>query len=119
MLMLNGLILLFSLIASAITLIILFLTTPTEVGPFGAFILFLMIYIVMFGAMTFIVSLFSKIVGKRKGMSKKEYRYAAVLALGPVLLLVIRATGSFNIVISLLISAIIVSLCCLWVKKAY
>jgi hypothetical protein len=42
-----------------------------------------------------------------------------VLALGPVLLLVIRATGSFNMVISLLISAIIVSLCCLWVKKAY
>lgn len=69
-------------------------TTPTGVGPLGVLVFFVAIYVLTFGIFTFIVRMFSRILGRKPG--RKQYFYSVVLAFGPIMLLLAQSLGSIS-----------------------
>lgn len=92
--MLNRFIYLISLVAMVVLLVMMNLTTPAEVGPLGVLVFFTTIYLVMFGIMVGLVSIFRKIAGRRGAMHRKDYAYALALALAPIMLLLAHSIGT-------------------------
>ncbi len=85
-----------SIIGLAALIIMLIFTSPTDIGPFGVLLFFTTIYVVCFGLMTFSLQLFRKIALKKDQFRNKDYLYAAVLAFGPIMLLMARSFGAIN-----------------------
>lgn len=115
-LMLNQLILLISLAAFIVLVAMINLTTPAEVGPLGVLVIFTAIYAVVLGVATAIIFLFRRTMGKKNGMRKKDYCYAAVMAFGPIMLILMQSFGSISFFTVLLV-AVFVLLGCFLVNK--
>ncbi len=115
--MFNRLSTLFSLIAIVVILAMMNLTTPTDVGPLGVLVFFIMVYIVVYGVVDFIVSLFLKATDSRQGVSKGHF-YAAIISFGPIMLLLVQSFGSLSIVTAAMVIAF-VFLGCFIVKKRF
>ena len=109
-------ILLASLVSMIVIMVILNFTTPAGLGPFGVLIFFAMVYVVMFGVATVLVGMFARAMGKRDGLSRKEYYYATMLAFGPMLLLLVQAIGGINIP-TIGLAILFVLLGCFLIKK--
>lgn len=114
--MLNRLIILASLVAVIILMVMLNLTAPAEIGPLGVLVFFTMVYVVIFGVATGVVALMRKVSGNRGGMRKKDYFFAAIIAFGPIMLLLVQSFGSLSLWTVALI-AIFVSLGCFLISK--
>lgn len=114
--MLNRMITLASLIALIVLMVMLNLTTPAAVGPFGVLVFFTMVYLVALGIATGLVGMWLMLTGNRGGMRRKEHAYAAVLALAPLMLLLVQAFGSLSLWTGALI-AIMIALGCFLVNK--
>lgn len=69
--------------------------SPMQLGPLGVLLFFTMIYVVAFGICTFIVRIFVRLIGKPK-MQGRDYVFAAILALGPLMLLMVQSFGSLS-----------------------
>ena len=95
--MVNRLITFFSLLALIIIMVMLNLTAPAEIGPLGVLVFFTMIYVVVFGVATGLVALMRRVTGNRGGMRRKDYFFAAVIAFGPIMLLLVQSFGSFSL----------------------
>lgn len=108
------LVLISSLLATAILLILLNFTTPTEVGPFGVLVFFATFYVLMFGVATLAVRLFGRLAGKQR--RNKDYLYAAVVAFGPIMLMLAQSLGGVSF-LTLLLVAVFVFLGCFLVSK--
>ena len=106
----NRIIYIISIIGLAVLLIMLFFTSPTEIGPFGVLVFFTTLYVVCFGGVTLLWRTFKKIAIKKPKFKNKDYLYTAILAFGPIMLLM---AGSFGA-----ISAWTVSLICLFLALA-
>ena len=105
--MFNRLILLASLVAVIILMVMLNLTAPAEIGPLGVLVFFTMIYVVVFGVATGLVALMRRVTGNRGGMRKKDYLFAAMIAFGPIMLLLVQSFGSLSLwTISLVLIAV-------------
>ena len=115
--MFNRLSTLFSLLAVIVILAMINLTTPSDVGPLGVLVFFVMIYIVMYGVADLIVSLFFKAAEKRQGAQKRHYS-AAIIAFGPVMLLLIQSFGSMSIA-TIAMVLVFIFLGCFVVKKRF
>ena len=113
--MLNRIILLLSLAATIVLLAMLHLTNPTEVGPLGVLVIFTAIYLVVFGIATSIIFLFRRTMG-RNGMRRKDYYYAAVMAFGPIMALLMQSFGGMTLWTGSLVVAF-VGLGCFLVNK--
>lgn len=83
-----------SLIAAVILLVMLNFTTPVAVGPLGVLVFFTTFYVLVFGIAVGIVRIFTRLSGGRMG--KKGYLYAAVIAFGPILLMLAQSLGSIS-----------------------
>ncbi|MBR5408592.1 hypothetical protein IK112_01435 [Candidatus Saccharibacteria bacterium] len=94
--MFTRLMMLLSLLAVIIILAMINFTTPTGVGPLGVLVFFTMVYVVVFGVVNLLVVGFVRLMGYRR-TERKEHYYAAMIAFGPVMLLLIRSFGSFNL----------------------
>lgn len=94
--MFNRLISFASLIAVVIILAMINLTTPTEVGPLGVLVFFIMVYLVVLGVVNLLVIFFRRMMG-HKERTRKEHYFAAMIAFGPVMLLLIQSFGVLNI----------------------
>lgn len=94
-LMSNRVVLVASLMATAIILIMLNFTTPAGIGPLGILLFFVLTYIVLYGVAMLILKMFRKALG-RKGFSRKSYLYTAVLAFAPIMLLLAQSLGSLT-----------------------
>ena len=114
--MVNRVILIVSLIAAVIVSVMLSMTTPTAVGPFGVLVFFTMGYLILLGVVTGLVAIFVRIVGQREWLGKKDYAYAAVIAFGPLLLLLVRAFSAISLW-TVGLSALFVLLGCFLVDK--
>ena len=68
--MVNRVILIVSLIAAVIVSVMLSMTTPTAVGPFGVLVFFTMVYLILLGVVTGLVAIFVRIVGQREWLGK-------------------------------------------------
>ena len=93
----NRVIYFISFIGLAILAIMLIITSPTEVGPLGVLLFFTTLYIVMFGVVTLLMQAFQRIAFKKNEFKNKDYLYSAVLAFGPIMLLMARSFGAINL----------------------
>ncbi|MBQ9019949.1 hypothetical protein IJ096_01335 [Candidatus Saccharibacteria bacterium] len=92
--MLNRFIMFLSLICLVILVVMMNLTTPTEIGPLGVLVFFTTVYLMVFGMMVGAMMLFRKVTMKKGKMLKKDYAYAAAIAMGPIMLLLAHSVGT-------------------------
>ena len=97
--MVNRFIFILSLVVLAIILVFLFFTSPTNIGPLGILFFFVMVYFLSFGVITFFMTFFVRIFFSRKEMIKKDYICAGIVAILPITVLVLIASGVRNLVI--------------------
>ena len=114
----NKLLLMISVLAAVVLAAMLFLTSPSSVGPVGVLVFFTMIFIALFGLMVELVKVFQKILKDKNGKGgeiseNKTYMYATVLAFGPIILLVTRSANIFTVALV----GIFVFLGCFLIRK--
>lgn len=96
-----------SIIGLAVLIIMLFFTSPTEIGPLGVLLFFTTIYVTLFGFITLLFQTFKRIAFKKPNLRNKDYLYSAVFAFTPIMLLMARSFGAINLwTISLIIAFI-------------
>lgn len=93
----NRVISIISVIGLAALILMLELTSPTEIGPLGVLVFFTTVYIVTFGAITFVMRAFIKLAFKRGQLRGKDYLYSAIVSFGPIMLLMARSFGAINL----------------------
>lgn len=103
-----------SLLAAVILLVMLNFTTPTGIGPFGVLLFFTTFYILVFGIAVGVVRIFTRLSGKNR--SRKEYFYGAVIAFGPIMLMLAQSLGSIS-PLTVTLTAVFVLLGCFLVNK--
>ena len=100
--MVNRLILILSLVVLLIVLAILFLTSPATIGPLGILFFFVLVYFLSFGVITFFMKIFVRIFFARRVMIKKDYINAGIIAILPITILVLIASGVRNLIVLIL-----------------
>lgn len=93
----NRIISIVSIVGLAALLLMLNFTSPTEIGPTGVLLFFTTVYIVAFGAITFLMQTFMHLAFKKKAFSNKDYLYSAVLAFGPIMFLMAYSFGAVSL----------------------
>ena len=93
----NRVIVALSIIGLAALIIMLTLTSPTEIGPLGVLLFFTTLYIVIFGLTSFNMRFFYHVAMRRDNFRNKDYIYAAVISFGPIMVLMARSFGAINI----------------------
>ncbi|MDO4979010.1 MAG: hypothetical protein Q4E47_02560 [Candidatus Saccharibacteria bacterium] len=106
--MLNRVITIASLISAAIITLMLFFTTPTDLGPFGVFLFIMLVYVVMFGVACLAVKIFTGVVSRRKTMTKRDYATAGAVAFWPIMMLLTISLGTSNLILSTIIATLFV-----------
>ena len=114
MVMFNRIMLPLSVALIILLLVMMNFTTPMEVGPLGVLLFFTTIYVIILGLTGAVVRLLYRI--NKKKMNRKGYLYAAVVAFGPIMLLLVRSFGSLSIWTAVLV-AFFVGVSCFLVKK--
>ena len=92
--MLKHLIPVLSLIAAVVLLVMLNFTTPAGIGPLGVLVFFTTIYVLMLGISVALVKLFLRLTGRQAG--RKSYLYGAVIAFGPIMLLLAQSLKTMS-----------------------
>lgn len=72
-------------------------SSPTEIGPFGVLLFFTTLYVVFFGVFSLLLQTLKRLAFGRKTPHSKDYFYAAVLAFGPIMLLLARSFGAISL----------------------
>lgn len=103
----NRIILGIGTIGLAALILMLKLTSPTETGPLGVLLFFTTIYIVVFCVFTLLLGVYKRLALRIENLSKKDYFSSAIMAFGPIMLLIAR---SFGVITPWTISLIIVFL---------
>ena len=89
-------IIIISIIGLAALIMMLNLSSPTEIGPFGVLLFFTTLYVVIFGFVSLIMRLFYRFAMNREVFRNKDYLYAAVISFGPIMVLMARSFGAIN-----------------------
>ena len=55
------------------------------------------LFIVIFGIVSFLMSVFCRMASKKKELTGKDYLYATVITFGPIMLLMARSFGAISI----------------------
>ena len=80
-----------------ILMLFLTLTSPTEIGPLGVLVFFTTLYIVIFTVFSLIWQVFGRLAFKKTAMRRKDYLCSAVLAFGPIMVMMARSFGAINL----------------------
>ena len=82
-----------------IVILALFLTftSPTAIGPLGVLVFFTTLYITIFSAFSTLLQIFKRLAFKNETMRRKDYLYAAVMAFGPIMVMMARSFGAINL----------------------
>ena len=99
----NHLISAMTLVGLVFLILMLFLTSPTDIGPLGVLLFFTTIYVVAFGLITKLMQLFTRLAFKRTTFRSKDYLYSAILAFAPIMFLMARSFGAINFLTCFLI----------------
>ncbi len=86
----------FCIIGLAVLIFMLFFTSPTEIGPFGVLVFFTTVYLTVLGITVLVMRTFYRLALSREVFRRKDYMYAAVLAFGPIMLLMARSFSAVN-----------------------
>ena len=80
----------------AALILMISITSPTEIGPLGVLLFFTILYITIFGGISILMGLFYRLAFKRENFRNKDYLYAVVLAFGPIMMLMARSFGAIT-----------------------
>jgi len=86
-----------SIAGLAALLLMLNLTSPTEIGPLGVLLFFTTLYLTIFGGVILLMKTFYRLAFKKDAFRPKDYLYAAVMAFGPIMILMARSFGAINL----------------------
>ena len=99
-----------NLILDVVGIVLLYLvfnyTSPTDSGSLGVFLVFVLIYLVIFGVLALIWGMYKQFALNKK-TTLNDYVETAVLAFLPVILLVLRSAGALNIVSGIVAVAVV------------
>ena len=106
--MLAKLLAIIGLVSAGLLLIVFTTTTPASAGAFGMLAVFLLSYIAVLSAMTFIVWFIArlidkmsrdfKIVKKSRPMTfKKAYYFSTIISLGPIIFISLQTVGTVSV----------------------
>lgn len=104
-----------SLLAAIVLLLMLNFTTPASVGPLGVLAFFIACYVLVLGIVLIVVKIFMKLGGKQMG--HKGYLYAAVIAFGPIMILLVQSLGSLSPVTVGMVVMVVLLVCFLISKS--
>ena len=93
----NRIVTIVSIIGLAALILMLNLTSPTEIGPFGVLLFFTTLYVSSFGVSTLLLQIYRRLALGQNNIRNKDYLYAAVLAFTPIILLIARSFGAINL----------------------
>jgi hypothetical protein len=99
----NKLLLIISVLAAVVLAAMLFLTSPSSVGPVGVLVFFTTSYLFFLGLAALGCRLFFILRGiinkskKTANLDKKSLRYCLVVALAPVALMLVGSFGGISI----------------------
>jgi len=90
-----------SLFAVIFLMIIINLTTPSDIGPLGVLVFFTLIYLVCLGVIVSLCRVFftikSRLKKETKASHRKSYYYGSVLAFVPMIFVFMRSFGRMNL----------------------
>ena len=86
-----------SLIGLIVLAIMLTTTSPTTIGPFGVLLFFTTLYITLFGIFSLTLQIFYRLAFRKNTFSNKDYLYTAVMAFGPIMVMMARSFGAINL----------------------
>ena len=89
----NRIMLSIGIIELAVLILMLNITSPTEIGPFGVLLFFTTVYVVIFCLFSYLLITYKRLALKKEQPSRKDYFYSAILAFGPIMLLIARSFG--------------------------
>ena len=81
----------------AVLIVMLNLTSPTEIGPLGVLLFFTTVYLVAFGLTTLLFQSFMRLAFKKETFRGKDYLFSAIFAFGPIMFLMARSFGAINL----------------------
>ena len=80
----------------AVLLFMLIFTSPTTIGPIGVLLFFTTLYATLFGLFTLLMRVFYRLAFSITTFRNKDYMYSAVLAFGPIMILMARSFGAIT-----------------------
>jgi hypothetical protein len=113
--------------AVVVLMILLYTTTPATIGPLGLLLVFIMIYALVLGVLTFFVFGLSRLgtrVSSVLSLSrplrplslKRAYYYCSVVALAPVMLLGMQSVGTIG-VYEVILVVLFTIIACVYIAK--
>jgi hypothetical protein len=116
-----------TIISVCLLVVLLNISTPITVGPFGILIIFIFAYLSLVGLIAYIIRFSSLVVTRisatfvpRKPIEelsfRRSYYYSTVVAAGPIMLVGLMSVGSIGIYEIILI-VIFIIIGCLYVSK--
>lgn len=116
-----------TLVSLCLLIVLLNLTAPTTVGPFGILAVFIFSYLSSLGVMTYLlygsswlIAHLSSAFTVRKPLTTMSFRnayyYSTVVALAPVMLIGLRSVGSIG-VYEVVLVAIFTAVGCVYITK--
>jgi hypothetical protein len=118
-------------ISSVLAMVVLFIlwqnTTPSTIGPLGILFVFILMYIAVLGALTFLLFGLNKIIVKlststvvRRPVGQmtlgRSYYFASVIALAPVMVVGMQSVGEVGLY-ELLLVILFVGIACVYIAK--
>jgi hypothetical protein len=81
-----------SLVAVGLIFVMMNLTTPAAIGPFGVLVFFTLLYILSFGVASMGIWILF-----RKMSARRQYVYGTVVGFAPMMLLMVGAFGGIGV----------------------
>jgi len=106
--LMNKILLALSGISLFLLVMLMFLFSPSEAGPFGILLFFVLSYVFFLGLAVFCCRLFFTMLGRVNkihsgNLRAKSFRYGSIVALAPVFLLLCVSFGGLSIPVVLLV----------------
>lgn len=116
-----------AVLAAIILVVIVNTTTPTDSGPLGILFVFVLMYMSVLGALTFLLYALSKLIVRlsrgltlRKPLQEirfvRAYYYASIISLVPIMIVGMQSVGGVGIGEIVLVSAFAV-LGCIYIAR--
>ena len=85
------------IVGTVVLFLFLVLTSPMEIGPLGVLVFFTTLYSVIFSVFFLIWQTFSRLAFRKTVMRRKDYLCSAILAFGPIMVMMARSFGAINL----------------------
>jgi hypothetical protein len=125
--MLERIVAIITVVSLCLLIVLLNVTIPTSIGPFGILAVFIFAYVSSLGVMTYFLYASSRIIAhlssaftvKRPLVAlpfRRAYYYSTIIAAAPIMLIGLQSVGSIGIY-ELLLVVLFTGIGCLYINK--